>query len=255
MQLPERLPKPPGAAHQDGQQRELQAGLESGLQALGLVLTPTQTSQCQDYLALIAKWNKVHNLTAIDQPQDMLTHHVLDCLAVVRPLLARMGTGPLRVLDVGAGAGLPGAVLAIACPQLTVTCVDAVAKKAAFVQQAAATLGLPNLSGAHARVEQWRAAPVDVVTSRAFASLADMVRLTAFHVKPPDAAHPDGGLWMAMKGRQPDDEITALPATAQVLAVEKIEVPQLHAERCIVWLKPRAVIHPAAHPSRKLSPS
>lgn len=241
----------PSATQQDGAWQALQVGLASGLQKLGLTLTPAQISQCLDYLALIAKWNKVHNLTAIDQPQDMLTHHLLDCLAVVKPLLGRMGAGPLRVLDVGAGAGLPGVVLAIACPQLDVTCVDAVAKKAAFIQQAAATLGLPNLSGAHARVEQWRGAPVDVVTSRAFASLADMVRLTAFHVKPPDAARPDGGLWMAMKGRQPDDEIAALPASAQVLAVEKIAVPQLDAERCIVWLKP----HPVTHPSRKLSPS
>lgn len=217
----------------------LRADLQVGLTALGLALSPTQTNQCLDYLALMAKWNKVHNLTAIDKPQDMLTHHLLDCLAVVKPLLQRMGNGALRVLDVGAGAGLPGAVLAIACPQLSVICVDAVAKKAAFVQQAAAVLGLPNLSGAHSRVEQWRGAPVDVVTSRAFAALADMLRLTAFHVKPPEAAQPSGGLWLAMKGRPPDDEIAALPATVQLLEIEKIQVPGLAAERCIVWLKPR----------------
>ncbi|MGY8904760.1 MAG: 16S rRNA (guanine(527)-N(7))-methyltransferase RsmG [Burkholderiales bacterium] len=219
----------------------LRALLDAGARRLALALTPVQTDQCLDYLALINKWNKVHNLTAIHNPQAMLTHHLLDCLAVVNPLLQRLGTGPLRVLDVGAGAGLPGVVLAITCPQLKVICVDAVAKKAAFVQQAAATLGLPNLSGTHARVEQWRGAPVDVVTSRAFASLADMTRLTAFHVKPPDAGHPAGGYWLAMKGRQPDDEIAALPANVRLLAIEKIQVPDLTAERCIVWLKPQRV--------------
>ncbi|MFM9879841.1 MAG: 16S rRNA (guanine(527)-N(7))-methyltransferase RsmG [Burkholderiaceae bacterium] len=207
---------------------------EAGLKALELPLTDKQVRQCQEFAELIGKWNKIHNLTAIDDPNQMVTHHLLDCLAVVNPLLRRAGLGPLRVLDVGSGAGLPGALIAIACPQMTVICVDAVAKKAAFIQQAAAVLRLTNLSGVHARVEQWRGAPVDVVTSRAFASLSDMVKLTAFHVKP------QGGLWLAMKGKPPHDELAALPPTAALLGIEPLQVPQLNAERCIIWLQPVA---------------
>jgi 16S rRNA (guanine527-N7)-methyltransferase len=122
-------------------------------------------------------------------------------------------------------------VLAIVCPELDVTCVDTVAKKAAFIQNSAITLKLPNLRGAHARVEELQAEPFDVVTSRAFSSLVDFVTLTRFHVKQPP------GVWLAMKGKHPADELAALPADVGVFHVEPLEVPGLGAERCLVWMR------------------
>jgi len=130
---------------------------------------------------------------------------------------------------VGSGGGLPGVVIAIGCPDIDVTCVDAVGKKAAFVQQVAGALGLSNLHGRHGRVEAI-AGPFDVVTSRAFASLADF---TAWS----DGALAEGGVWLAMKGRRPDDEIAALPPAVTVFHVEPLTVPGLEAERCLVWLR------------------
>ena len=154
---------------------DLRSGLEAGLAALALPLNATQIQQLLDFAALLSKWNKVYNLTALRNPQEMLTHHLLDSLAAVPPLLRHLGSLPTaapRLLDVGSGGGLPGVVFAICCPQLDVSCVDTVAKKAAFIQQAAASLRLPNLHGIHARVENL-AGPFDVVSCRAFASLAD----------------------------------------------------------------------------------
>ncbi len=130
--------------------------LRAGCQTLGLVLDEAQQVKLLDFMGLLQKWNKVYNLTAVRDPQEMLTHHLLDSLAAVAPLqrhLARQGGAGRRLLDVGSGGGLPGVVFAICCPDLDVSCVDTVAKKAAFIQQAAATLGLPNLHGVHARVE------------------------------------------------------------------------------------------------------
>ncbi len=246
--------------------------LQSGLQQLGLDLPAALQTQLLDYMALIQKWTKVYNLTSVRDPAEMLTHHLLDSLAVVAPLRRHLQTqtqtrseaatpdqsqapSPLaktfRVLDVGSGAGLPGVVLAMVYPELDVTCVDTVAKKAAFIQQAAATLKLPNLRGVHARVEELKAAPFDIVTSRAFASLADFVNLTKFHVKQAtmgtasgeagEAAHADGGVWMAMKGKHPADEISALPADVAVFHVEQLDVPGLGAERCLVWMRATGV--------------
>ena len=175
----------------------------------------------------------------------MLTQHLVDCLAVV-PALERQLAGrpvttpttpPARVLDVGSGGGLPGVVLAIADESLQVTCVDTVGKKSAFVRQVAGQLALPGLQAVHARVEALPAAArgtgFDVVTSRAFSSLADFTRLTADLLVP-------GGVWMAMKGKAPDDEIAALPAGVEVFHVEHLQVPGLDAERCLVWMRPRA---------------
>jgi 16S rRNA (guanine527-N7)-methyltransferase len=136
------------------------------------------------------------------------------------------------VLDVGSGGGLPGVVLAICMPELTVTCVDTVAKKAAFVQQVAATLKLPNLRGIHARVESLTE-PYPVICSRAFASLPDFVTWSR-------SALAEGGVWMAMKGKHPQDEIAALPPETQVFHVEPLTVPGLDVERCMVWLRPAA---------------
>lgn len=229
----------------------LAATLSEGAQALGLNLSATQQVQLLDYLGLIAKWNKVYNLTSVRDPAEMLTHHLLDSLAIVPPLRRHLQTQaaiatssnstaplavhpPIRLLDVGSGAGLPGTVLAIVCPELVVTCVDTVAKKAAFIQNTAITLRLSNLRGVHARVQELQAEPFDVVTSRAFSSLLDLVTLTRFHVKQPS------GVWLAMKGKHPADELAVLPQAVKVFHVEPLEVPGLGAERCLVWMRQTA---------------
>ncbi len=218
----------------------LQNDLQKGLADLGLDLDYARQSQLLTYLDLIAKWTRVYNLTAVRDAREMLTHHLLDSLAVVLPLrraLAEMATLPegsgartsFRLLDVGAGAGLPGVVIAITCPEVAVTCVDTVAKKAAFVQQVAASLTLPNLKGLHARVETLTE-PYDVVCSRAFASLKDFTTWSRMAL----ASH---GIWLAMKGKQPDAELAELPKDVQVFHVEPLKVPGLDAERCIVWMR------------------
>jgi len=211
--------------------RPLEADLRAGLAALQLTLADAQVEQCLDYLGLIGKWNKVYNLTAVRDPAEMLTHHLLDSLAVVTPLRRQTGGGAARLLDVGSGAGLPGVVIAICCPEVSVTCVDTVSKKAAFVQQAAATLKLPNLRGLHARVESITE-PYDIVSSRAFASLADFANWSR-------GALAGEGVWLAMKGKHPADELEALPPDAEVFHVEQLAVPGLDAQRCIVWMRKR----------------
>ena len=211
--------------------------LTRSAEALHLALTESQAGALMDYLNLIQKWNKVYNLTAVRDPANMVTHHLLDSLAVIAPLRRQLavaqdgstGKAPVRFLDVGSGAGLPGVVIAICCPDLDVTCVDTVAKKAAFIQQVAAALQLPNLRGLHARVENL-SGPFDVISSRAFASLADFVSWSR-------AALGDGGCWLAMKGRHPGEEIAALPAGISVFHVEQLQVPGLHAERCVIWMR------------------
>ncbi len=214
--------------------------LMAGLQTLGLTLADTQVAQLLDYLALLQKWNKVYNLTAVRDPAEMLTHHLLDSLAAIGPLrreAAKIGSGEsVRLLDVGSGGGLPGVVIAIVCPQIDVSCVDTVGKKAAFIQQAAATLRLPNLHGVHARVETLKAeqgSGFDVVCSRAFASLPDFTDWSRAALKP-------GAVWMAMKGKHPEEELAALPADVAVFHVEQLQVPGLDAERCIIWMRPLA---------------
>lgn len=213
----------------------LETGLRAGIAELGLELNDEQVAKLLSYLDWVAKWNKVYNLTALRDPQEMLTHHLLDSLAAVAPLrrqLAAMGLEQPRLLDVGSGAGLPGAVFAIVCPELDVSCVDTVAKKALFIQQIAAALRLPNLHGLHARVEnlkqQW-----DVVSSRAFASLADFTNWSR-------QALAEQGVWLAMKGKHPADEIVALAPELELFHVEQLQVPGLDAERCIVWVRPKA---------------
>ncbi|MBE0587731.1 MAG: 16S rRNA (guanine(527)-N(7))-methyltransferase RsmG [Betaproteobacteria bacterium HGW-Betaproteobacteria-9] len=212
----------------------LKPALEAGLQQLGLSLSAAQVDQLLAYRDLIAKWNKVYNLTAVRDPQEMLTHHLLDSLAAIPPLLRQTDGQPVKLLDVGSGGGLPGVVIAITCPQIQVSCVDTVGKKAAFIQQASAALKLPNLRGVHARVESLKAEEgggFDVVCSRAFASLVDFTTWSSSALKP-------GAVWMAMKGKHPADEIAALPASVTVFHVEQLTVPGLDAERCIVWLRP-----------------
>ena len=206
--------------------------LSAGAAALGLALSERQREQLLAYLALLQKWNKVYNLTALRDPQEMLTHHLLDSLSAVAPLLRHTGGRAARVLDVGSGGGLPGIVLAICRPELEVSCVDTVGKKAAFVQQVAASLPLPNLRGVHARVESLPG-PCVVICCRAFAALPDFVRWSRQALAP-------AGVWMAMKGKLPQAEIDALPADVQAFHVEPLQVPGLDAERCMVWLRPRA---------------
>lgn len=216
----------------------LAAALQQGASALGLELSADQQRQLLDYLDLIQKWNRVYNLTALRDPAEMLTHHLLDSLAVIGPLRRQLadrspadGQG-WRLLDVGSGAGLPGVVIAICCPEIAVTCVDTVAKKATFIQQAAMALKLSNLKGLHARVENLDDR-FDVVSSRAFASLADFTAWSGAALAPT-------GVWLAMKGRAPVDEQAALPAGVTVFHVEQLTVPGLGAERCIVWLRRQA---------------
>ena len=165
-------------------------------------------------------------------PAEMLTHHLLDSLAAVAPLqkhLQGRGLSAASLLDVGSGAGLPGVVLAICCPGLAVTCVDTVGKKAAFIKHVALALGLPNLSGLHARVETITQ-PFDVICSRAFASLADFAGWSQAALSP-------GGVWMALKGKHPAEELAMLPPDVAMFHVEPLAVPGLAAERCIIWLQ------------------
>ncbi|MDH5338945.1 MAG: 16S rRNA (guanine(527)-N(7))-methyltransferase RsmG [Rubrivivax sp.] len=206
--------------------------LAAGAATLGCPLTPSQTAQLQAYLALLARWNKVYNLTAVREQPEMVTLHGLDSLAVV-PALERHAAGrALRLLDVGSGGGLPGAVIAIARPEWSVCCVDAVAKKARFVQQAALEIGLQRLRAEHARAQQLPPQQADVVISRALGSLADFTAWTHQHLA-------SGGVWLAMKGRVPDDEMAALPPTVEVFHVEQLPVPGLDAARCAVWMRPK----------------
>ncbi|NMM07919.1 16S rRNA (guanine(527)-N(7))-methyltransferase RsmG [Polaromonas sp.] len=217
-------------------EQDLRAALLAGLDALGLTLSAQQVSQLLDYQALIAKWTRVYNLTAVRDPAEMMTHHLLDSLAAIAPLRRHLQQAGLEqgvcLLDVGSGAGLPGVVIAICCPAISVTCVDTVAKKAAFIKQAALALKLVNLTGLHARVESITQ-PFDVICSRAFASLADFTQWSA-------AGLAQRGVWMAMKGKHPADELALLPAGVEMFHVEQLRVPGLDAERCILWLRPRA---------------
>ncbi|SEB24081.1 16S rRNA (guanine(527)-N(7))-methyltransferase RsmG [Variovorax sp. YR216] len=202
--------------------------LHQGAETLGIALSDEQAERLLAYGDLILKWNKVYNLTALRDPAAVLTHHLLDSLAAIAPLQRQCG-GKAKLLDVGAGAGLPGVVIAILRNDIDVTCVDAVAKKAAFIQQVASELALRNLRGLHGRVETLTGS-YEVISSRAFASLPDFV-LGSVHLLAPD------GVWLAMKGRVPSDEIAQLPPQAEVFHVEQLSVPGLDAERCIVWMR------------------
>ena len=220
--------------------RNLEKELRQGVSDLSLDLSDLQITHLLDYLELIQKWTKVYNLTSVRDPAEMLTHHLLDSLAVIAPLRRQLSSlaseasaRPIKLLDVGSGAGLPGIVIAICCPNVAVDCVDTVAKKAAFIRQVAATLRLPNLRGLHARVESLTD-QYEVISSRAFASLLDFTNWSV-------AALAEQGVWMAMKGKHPADEIAVLPVGVEVFHVEQLVVPGLEAERCIVWLRSAVV--------------
>ena len=222
----------------DHDESRLDGRLEALAPRLGLALSAAERGRLLAYMAMIERWTKVYNLTAVRDPDEMFTHHLLDCLAVVTPLrrgCGKAGQGALRVLDVGSGAGLPGVILAMLNPAWQVTCVDAVAKKAAFIRQAAAELSLPNLHGVHGRVEAkgtFKAPEFDLVTSRAFASIHDFITLTRPLLAP-------DGRWAAMKAKLSADERDAVPRDVEMFHVEQLEVPDLNENRCLVWLRPR----------------
>ena len=209
--------------------KALALALADGLQSLSLELTLAQQQALLDYIALLCKWNKVYNLTAVREPEHMLSHHVLDCLAVLPPL-KQVFSEALDLIDVGAGGGLPSVVFAIACPHWQITAVDTVAKKAAFIQTTAHSLRLGNLKAVHSRVEALTGG-FDVVTCRAYASLRDFCDSSRHLLKP-------NGVWMAMKAKLSAEELTDLPATVRVDKVETLAVPGLDADRCLVWMRP-----------------
>ena len=204
--------------------------LETGIARLGVRLPEGGVAALGRHLALLAKWNRTYNLTAIRESGRMVTHHALDSLAIVPHLPSRAG---IRVLDVGSGGGLPGVPIAIARPDARVAMIDASTKKAAFIAQAAIELPLPNAEAHGVRVEDYAsAAPFDVVVSRAFADLATFARAALPHLA-------DGGQMLAMKGALPGDEIAALPADVEVVAAPRLDVPGLDGQRHLVVMRRR----------------
>lgn len=204
--------------------------LGAGLVALGLSLSPATQARLMSFAALLQKWNKVYNLTSIRDAGQVVTHHLLDSLAVL-PHLGGIAT----LADVGSGGGLPGIPLAIAAaesrPDLAIESIETVNKKASFQQQAKIELALANFSVVNERIENVRpAAPFDAVISRAFSELSDFVGLTAHLLRP-------GGHFLAMKGVYPRDEIARLPASVRVVEAVPLAVPGLGAERHLIILE------------------
>lgn len=213
------------------QQAEL--ALREVANTLSIDLSEAQSLALHDYVSLLLKWNRVYNLTAIREPQEVWTHHIYDSMAAVPAMLERDAHAH-HILDVGSGGGLPGVVWAILRPDWQVDCLDAVAKKMAFVQQV--IHATPTVHGRmrawHTRVQEHKQ-QYDLVTSRAFASLSDFVIWTRHLLKP--NAH-----WMAMKGKWPQEEIDALPADVEVFHVKQLHVPQLDEERWLIWMRLKA---------------
>lgn len=203
--------------------------LEQGLTELGLSLPAAVQEKLLAYASLLTKWNKTYSLTALREQDKAVSHHLLDSLAIL-PFVAATD-----LLDVGSGGGMPGIPLAIACPEIRITLLDSNSKKAAFLQQAAIELGLPNISVHCGRVEQYHP-PVgfSAITSRAFSELADFVNLSQ-HLLRAD------GHWLAMKGVYPHEEIARLPAGVGVEAVHPLRVPGVEGERHLVVLNKRSV--------------
>lgn len=204
--------------------------LRQGAGELQLALSDRQIAQLLDYLALLSKWNAVYNLTAVRDPQQMLTQHVLDCLAALPAF-----EDARHVLDVGAGGGLPGLVLAIwasECqPAMRISMIDTVHKKTAFLTQAKSQLGLANVTVYTARVETLEVGqPFDVITSRAFAELKDFITWSQHLLA-------EGGRFIAMKGVEPVEEISRLPAGWHVREVQPLQVPGLQAQRHLVFIE------------------
>jgi 16S rRNA (guanine527-N7)-methyltransferase len=207
------------------------AELAAGAKVLGVELSAEQADRLAGYAGLLQRWNAVYNLTAIDSPPDVLTHHLLDSLSIVPHLLRKLDLQSARILDVGSGGGLPGIPLAIAAPALHVTLLDKVGKKTAFQLQAKVELGLSNVEVAQSRVEDFRPArPFDVIVSRAFAALGEFVTLT-------ERLLATSGFWAAMKGPAATGELTGLLAKVRVTEDIPLTVPGLAAERRLLILE------------------
>ena len=212
--------------------RELAERIATGATELDLPLSTAQVDRFVSYIRLIERWNLTYNLTAVRDPESMVAHHLLDCLAAARCIVQERGPGAgTRLLDVGTGAGLPGLVIAAVSPERQVVCIDSVGKKTAFVRQAAALLELPNVTVLHDRVENVRVPAFDEIVSRAFAALADFVVSTRHLLR-------DDGVWIAMKAKIVASELE--PISAYPHRVQPLHVPRLNAERCLVWIKQKA---------------
>lgn len=199
---------------------------------MGIGLEPVQADQLVSYLKLVERWNLIYNLTAVRELTAMATQHVVDSMSIILSVRTRLPGARRRILDVGSGAGLPGVVIAILQPWDAVVCVDSVGKKAAFVTQVAASLNLGNLASIHARVEALTPPPAyDLIVSRAFASLVDMVTSTRHLLD-------EGGWWIAMKGKVPHEEMQDAERAGATFAVEPISVPGLDADRCLLIGRP-----------------
>jgi 16S rRNA (guanine527-N7)-methyltransferase len=206
--------------------KALQDMLATGIQEMALDVSPAQQEQLMDYLGLMFKWNAVYNLTSLRDPQQMVTHHLLDSLAAVPAF-----QDAKNVLDVGSGGGLPGIVLAIVRPDMKVSMIDTVHKKTAFLTQVKAELGLANVTVYTMRVEQLQVSDkFDVITSRAFADLSDFVNWSGHLLA-------EGGRYIALKGTAPMDEQQRLPAAWKITAVQPLQVPRLGAERHLVFIE------------------
>ena len=203
--------------------------LQAGLAQMGLELPPARQLLLLEYLALLKKWNGTYNLTALRGEQEMISHHLLDSLTLL-PYTA----GAKSLIDVGSGGGMPGIPAAVCRPDLAVTLCDANSKKTAFLRQTAIELGLDNVEVVCGRIENLQDRRADIVTSRAFAELADFVSLTRHLVAP-------GGRWAAMKGVYPYEEIEQLPEDIEIIQTDALAVPMLDAERHMVVMKPKAV--------------
>ncbi|WP_040660472.1 16S rRNA (guanine(527)-N(7))-methyltransferase RsmG [Neisseria shayeganii] len=201
--------------------------LQQGLQQLGLTLSTAQQLLLLEYVALLKKWNSTYNLTALRDETTMISHHVLDSLTLL-PYVKDAQT----LMDVGSGGGMPGIPTAICRPDLQITLLDSNTKKTTFLQQAVIELGLNNVTVASGRVEAMHDKKVDVVTSRAFAELADFIALTKHLLNA-------NGYWAAMKGVYPYEELEHVPDTVAVLQVDKLNVPMLEAERHMVLMRPK----------------
>lgn len=209
--------------------------LEQACEVLALTPTDEQKSQLLEYLTQLLKWNQTYNLTAIRDPEQALIQHVFDSLAVIKPITEYFFEHHIKqatILDVGSGAGLPAVILGIMLPTSQICCVDPVDKKMTFVRQVVGILKLSNVEAIHNRVEKMEFGPYNLVISRAFASLENFANLAGSKVKPK-------GLLLAMKGKHPQEEIESLENKTRwiVEKIEPVKVPQLDAQRCLVWMK------------------
>ncbi|MGD8935304.1 MAG: 16S rRNA (guanine(527)-N(7))-methyltransferase RsmG [Thiogranum sp.] len=203
---------------------DLQGQIAAGCRSLQLAVSTAALAQLTDYVGLLAKWSKVYNLTAVRQPQRMVTRHLLDSLAVVPFLIEG------SLLDVGTGAGLPGVPIAIARPDLAVTLLDANAKKLRFVRQAVAELRLGNVEVVQARMQEYQPGRAfDMVISRAVSSLEELYRQSRHLLAP-------RGRMLFMKGALPEEEMAAFAPGRETLHIERLDVPGLDAERHLLWL-------------------